>query len=163
TMPAGASWKPRSKSCTPRTSALPSLRDSRADLSHGKFVTLQKLYWTSRKRKRREVYRPPVAYASGSSVGFSFHSGCSRVEIDGSEGNKHGICAMRLSILALAALCGTLLGTGAESMGQQPKVDQHGDPLPPGAIARLGTVRRRHGDGTRVIAVLPAGNTARHV
>ncbi|HVK09578.1 MAG TPA: PQQ-binding-like beta-propeller repeat protein, partial [Gemmataceae bacterium] len=52
---------------------------------------------------------------------------------------------LRLLLLALAA-------------GPLPRFDLHGDPLPPGAVARLGTVRYRIGDA-RVSALAPDGRT----
>src|SRR5262249_61965006 len=53
------------------------------------------------------------------------------------------------------------LVAGQAPAADEPKrrVDQHGDPLPPGATARLGTVRWRHAGPISFVAFLPGGRT----
>jgi WD40 repeat protein len=56
---------------------------------------------------------------------------------------------------ACALLSALLFTTQAGAGG--PRADIHGDPLPEGALLRLGTVRLRHADGVCAIAYAPNG------
>jgi RNA polymerase sigma factor (sigma-70 family) len=38
-----------------------------------------------------------------------------------------------------------------------PRIDLHGDPLPKGALVRMGSIRLRHGDGATSVAISPDG------
>src|SRR5438128_1590459 len=74
--------------------------------------------------------------------------------------------AWRKRLVVLAWILGVLAGSAAVPTppgGEQ--LDLYGDPLPPGARVRLGTVRYRHGsrgatflaDGRTVLAMAPGG------
>src|SRR5437660_5124529 len=61
--------------------------------------------------------------------------------------------ALRTSILVFALF---VLGSGSAA-AQQVRTDRYGDPLPPGAVQRLGTLRFRHDGRVHVVAVSPDG------
>jgi WD40 repeat protein len=50
-----------------------------------------------------------------------------------------------------------VLLAAASAAAEPARVDSHGDPLPPGAVLRLGTVRLRHALGVRCVTYSPDG------
>jgi len=49
--------------------------------------------------------------------------------------------------------------SSATALAQRSRLDQHGDPLPRGALARFGTLRLRHTDTVQSLALSPDGKT----
>lgn len=52
-----------------------------------------------------------------------------------------------------------LLTFAAEPAKDKPNTDLHGDPLPKGAVARIGSARLRHGETVTFVAFLPDGKS----
>src|SRR5205085_7234604 len=63
--------------------------------------------------------------------------------------------SMRLRATALFVTL--FLALGGTAAGAEPRLDAHGDPLPEGALFRLGTVRFRHAGGITCSALSPDG------
>jgi WD40 repeat protein len=66
---------------------------------------------------------------------------------------------LALPHLFLAFLLGGLTALGPARAADPPRTDAHGDPLPDGALARLGTVRWRAGGPIALAAFLPDGKS----
>ena len=66
---------------------------------------------------------------------------------------------MSAHCLRVGLVVAALLGPGANLLPAQPPVDADGDPLPPGAVARLGTLRLRHDVPVVFAAFLPGGKS----
>src|SRR5262245_55243981 len=64
---------------------------------------------------------------------------------------------MSRRLLPTSAVCLLLFGMPPAGGAAPPRTDCHGDPLPEGVVARLGTVRFRHADSVTAVVFAPDG------
>ncbi len=64
---------------------------------------------------------------------------------------------MKSAVILIIVCLVLLFVCSADAEKKSARVDFYGDPLPAGAIGRLGTVRMRHGDSTFSVAFSPTG------
>jgi WD40 repeat protein len=69
-----------------------------------------------------------------------------------------GFAAFSCALLVLGSFSFVVSGSG-QRKGEPTRCDLHGDPLPPGSLCRLGTVRFRHRDWLNCVAFSPDGKT----
>src|SRR5436190_1292179 len=65
----------------------------------------------------------------------------------------------RLVCLGLASILATLATSSVCAQERAARVDRHGEPLPPGALARLGTLKWQQKTGVTAVAFSPDGKT----
>src|SRR5438309_420915 len=113
-------------------------------------------------RRTRSSNSPPKRQRAGSGTGAVISFSLNRLSLiiafrNPSRGPWEDQAMQRYKLLTVGALLALgLLPFAAGATPQQAK-DQHGDPLPEGALARLGTGRWRHGGNAGFVAFLPGG------
>src|SRR6266540_3820329 len=72
---------------------------------------------------------------------------------------RNSVLLLTLGGLGIFAACVGVCAAPPLRAEKPAAVDRYGDPLPPGAIARIGTVRLQHGDGVSCLTFSPDGKT----